>query len=465
MRVRVAATLAGVLLLAAGCGSGGGGGGGSSSADAARIVPADALAYVAIGTDLGSSQLASAKAIIAKFPITAQLLQRIHSSASKQGVDVTSVLSSLGSDVELAVLQVNGKTNAVGFAKPKDESTFDAQLAKSKAIHETIDGWTVFSDKQPFIDAVKNRTGSLMDDPAFKAAQKTLPEDAIATFYASSAGLQTALQGASTQVGPAAESLGSFTSGAWTAGALTSQDDAFKLEVHSKTTGTKAPASAALSSEIPGGSIVALQIAGGGSIPANVRSQLGAMSQQLGVDLASLLGVLNGPAIAYVRPGLPIPEVTLAARPAQPAEAKKAVGQLIARFANGAKPVPTPVDGGTLDKVDLGPVSLYYGVNGGQLVVTDSATALSELKGSAGHLTGDAVFKEAKDGAGLPDSGQGFLFVDLKDALPAVSGIAQLANQSLPPQVEQNLRPLRSLLVFGSKDGDLQSFVAYLKTS
>ena len=91
----------------------------------------------------------------------------------------------------------------------------------------------------------------------------------------------------------------------------------------------------------------------------------------------------------------------------------------------------TKVDGGTLEKVDLGSVALYYGVNGGKLVVTDSANALAELA-ERRHLTGDDVFKEAKDGAGMPDRGQGFLFVDLKDAVPASRGFAQLANQTLP---------------------------------
>ena len=138
---------------------------------------------------------------------------------------------------------------------------------------------------------------------------------------------------------------------------------------------------------------------------------------------------------------------------------------MITRFAKGAKGVSTPVDGGTLTKVDLGPVALYYGVNNGLLVVTDSANALAELKGSVGHLSGDAVFKEAMDGAGMTDSNQGFVFLDVKDALPALSGFTQLANHALPPAVENNLRPLRSLLVFGSRDGDVQSFAVYVKTS
>ena len=127
--------------------------------------------------------------------------------------------------------------------------------------------------------------------------------------------------------------------------------------------------------------------------------------------------------------------------------------------------MPTQVDGGTLNKIDLGPVALYYGVADGKLVVTDSANALAELKGSVGRLSGDGVFKEAKDAAGLGDGGQGFLFVDLKDALPAIDGFAQLANKSIPADVEQNLKPLRSLLLYGSRVGDLQTIVAFVKTS
>jgi hypothetical protein len=166
-----------------------------------------------------------------------------------------------------------------------------------------------------------------------------------------------------------------------------------------------------------------------------------------------------------VRPGIPLPEVTIAARPANPQSAVKGIGGLITRFATAATPVPTKVDGGTLNKLDLGPVSLYYGVNDGQFVVTDSSNALAELNGSVGRLSGDAVFKEAKDGAGMADDTQSFLYLDIKDALPALSGFAQLANQSLPPEVENNLRPLRSALLFGSSENEIGSFVMYLKTS
>ena len=37
----------------------------------------------------------------------------------------------------------------------------------------------------------------------------------------------------------------------------------------------------------------------------------------------------------------------------------------------------------------------------------------------------------------MSDNTPGFLYLDIKDALPALSGLAQLANQSLPPDVEK----------------------------
>lgn len=467
MRARLAA-LALLAILAAGCGSAGG----SSTSDGAGLVPADALAYVTVNTDLSSGQLASAQSVLDKFPIKEKLLAQIRSSLRKRGVDLGALESSVGPELDIAVLKVDGKTSAVGFTQPKDEQAFEAQLAKGTPppVHTRIDGWTVFSDEQQFLDAVEHRAANLSDDLRYQAALKTLPAagDAIATAYVSAAGAQTATG----SLGSAAGSFGSFGSlggdAKWTAAALTSQDGAFELAVHSKTmAGRSAASGGGLADEIPSGSIVALSVtSGGGAIPAQARRQLGSLSQQLGIDLESLVGALDGPVIAYVRPGLPLPEITVAAKPAHPEDAVKAIGGLLSKFGRGlARPVPTQVDGGTLNKIDLGPVALYYGVADGKLVVTDSANALAELKGSVGRLSGDGVFKEAKDAAGLGDGGQGFLFVDLKDALPAIDGFAQLANKSIPADVEQNLKPLRSLLLYGSRVGDLQTIVAFVKTS
>ncbi len=465
MRVRLAG-VAVVAVLAAGCG--GGGGGGSSSSGADTLAPADSLAYVSIDTDASSAQVASALKILKKFPIEPRAEQQLRASISQGGVNVNTITKSAGDQVDVAVVTVNGQPTPVGFAKPSDEKAFDAQLDQNHGMHTTIDGWTVFADKQAALDAVSSRKSDLSDDATYQAAIKSLPDDAIARFYGSPAGENAVLNQAKKSV-PSASPLGTLPQAKWFTGALTSSDGAFKLEVHAKAPSTKALSKAnPLAAKIPAGSIVALALNGGGTATAlspTSQQQLSAIGQQLGVDLPALISALNGPVIAYVRPGIPLPEVTIAARPAQPEKAATAVGGLLARFASGAKAVPTKVDGGTLSKLDLGPIALYYGVNDGQLVITDSSNALAELNGSVGRLTGDAVFKEAKDGAGMPDSAQTFIFLDIKDALPALSGFAQLASQTLPPAVENNLRPLRSALLYGSSDDEVGSFVVYVKTS
>ncbi len=472
MRVGLAA-LASVALLSAGCSSAGGKT--DPSADASQLVPADALAYVAVDTNLSSSQLQSAQAILDKFPIKTQLLQSVRSSLKKQGIDLEALAPSAGPEVDVALLRVDGTTSAVGFTQPKDEQAFDAQLDKQSAVHTAIDGWTVFADKQPFLDAVTKRTTNLSDDADYQEAVKTIPVDAIARAYATTAGLQAGLGAASSGTGLGGVGItapSSIGTAKWVTAALTSQDKAFKLEVHAKPTKTtptlSAPTDAALAGQIPAGSIVAISLTGGGAglIPASSQTQITGLGKSLGFDLGALIDVFRGPVVAYIRPGAPVPEVTLAAKPPHPAKALRAVAQLLRKLAKPqAAAVATKVDGGTLQKLDLGSVALYYGVNAGRLVVTDSGNALAELQGSIGHLSGDGVFKEAKDGAGMPDDSQGFLYLDLKDALPALTAFAGLANQKLPASVEANLEPLRSVLVFGSREGGLQSFTVYVKTS
>ncbi len=175
--------------------------------------------------------------------------------------------------------------------------------------------------------------------------------------------------------------------------------------------------------------------------------------------------------IAYVKPGTPIPAVTLAAKPQDPASAQKAIGSLLqkalASQTNGAAPQTTTVDGVQLQTVNLGPVALYWGRVGDQVVVTDDSASVSTIKSgsSSGKLADDSLFKDAAKGAGMPDANEGFLYLDAKDAVPLIEGVAGLAGQSIPQSVQANLTPLRSMLVYGSRAGDVQTVVAYVSTN
>ena len=326
MRVRLAG-VAVVAVLAAGCG----GGGSSSASDADSIAPGNALAFVTIDTDTSSAQVGSALKILRKFPIEPRAEQQLRTAISRQKIDLNTVVKNAGSEVDVAVVMVNGQPTPVGFAKPDDEKAFDAQLDRAGSKHTTIDGWTVFGDQQADLDAVSKRAGDLSDDATYQAAIKSLPGDAIVRFYGS-AGAEPAQTRAAKQQVPSAR-RGALPTAKWFAGAVTSQDGAFKLELHAKSAGIKAPSGTSLADKIPAGSIVALALQGGtAAIPASTEQQLAPLSAQLGFDVPALISALNGPVIAYVRPGIPLPEVTIAARPKQPRPAAAAIGSLLARF-------------------------------------------------------------------------------------------------------------------------------------
>ena len=456
-----------LLLVLAGCGGSGGGGSSSASNDASGVVPKNALAYVSIDTDFSSAQLKSATDVVDKFPIKDRALAQLKRSITQSGVDVDAVKNSVGPVVDVAVLNVNGEYGYVGFTQPKDEPAFDAQLDKGTdpTLHSKVSDWTVFADKQQFIDAVKNREGDLTEVPAYSAAMDTLPGETIARAYISPGAIHQAISLSGTGQSIPLNAKGTQ----WAAAALTSADGAMKLEVHAKgLADTSAQRTSELAGQIPSGSIVALDLVGGGSsLTGGSPQALKQAGSFIGIDLQGIVDALGSDTIAYVKAGLPIPEVTVASKPKDVRRSLKAVGALIEKFMPPSGTVTkVEVDGVELTKADLGSFAIFYGAFGDELVVSDSQNAVSELRAKGDKLIhDDSVFSQAKDGAGLPDASQGFLYVNLKDAVPAAEGLAQLANEKIPPEVEDNLRPLRSLLVYGSRDGDLQSLVAFVQTS
>lgn len=459
--------------LATGCGSSAGGASGRSG-DAAGVVPADALAYVTVDSNPKSAQIQNAQAVLAKVPAGATLLQKLKSSLAKQGVDLNTLLGSVGLELDIALLRVNGKTAAVGFAQPSDAKTFDQQLTAgtgtTKPVYEQIAGWTVFSDTQAALDAVSKRTGNLSDDPAYQAAIATLPAagDAVARAYVAPAAFQQLTSSLGALGG--ATGTSSLANLKWLAADATATGDgAVKVEVHVKgLPSTVGQGSSTLADQIPSGALVAASFDGSG-LTTSLGSSAAALEQAskaLGIDLAGIVQALNGPVIAYVRSGVPLPEVTLASKPADPAAAAKAVGSLLLKISKAASTAPpTVVDGVTLDHVSLGPIDVYYGTFDGELVVSDSANAVSELKGAGDRLSADPTFQAAKSGSGLPDAADGWLYVNVKDALPVLDAVAQLSGTKLPASLTANLKAVRSVVAYGSTTGDVQTLVFYVQTA
>ena len=408
-----------------------------------------------------------------KFPIKQKLEAELLQEAAKNGVHFEQIVSTVGPVLDVAVLKTGTTTGVVGFAKPSDEQTFVGQL--KNMVHTTVSGWTVFAKSQALLDAVTSRKSSLGDDATYKAAIGSIPGtgDAIARIYAPGTALKTATSMAGSSA--AAGSLKSLAQGStpdWITAALTSANgSSFKLELHVKQPSGAPTVGASLTDQIPSGVLAALSISGGSlkALPAGTETQLGSLTQSLGIDVEGLIGILNGPVVLYLKQGTPIPEVTIAAKPPDAVAAEQAVSGLIAKLLakeGGAAPTTTTVDGVQLKSVNIGPIALYWGTFGGELVVTDNQAAVSSLKdGPSSKLTDDSTFKDAADAAGLPDGNQGFLYVDLKDTLPMIEGIATLASQHLPASVEQNLAPLKTLLAYGDREGQVQSAVIELQTN
>ena len=178
----LAALLAAVAAIATACG-GSSGGGSSSGGGAAAIVPGDAIAFITVDTDTSSSQLKSAEAVLDKFPIHTKVMASIQKSlASSDNANARQLISSVGPELDVAILKVNGQTTPVGFTKPSDVAAFTAGLKNAKS--EQISGWTVFASTQAALDAVQNRTSNLSDDSVYKTASKSLSGDSLVTAYA-----------------------------------------------------------------------------------------------------------------------------------------------------------------------------------------------------------------------------------------------------------------------------------------
>jgi hypothetical protein len=368
--------------------------------------------------------------VLSRFPFGPPVLKAV-----RQGLQLR---PSLGPELDLAVF----KGGTVSFTQPADEKAFEAALGP-KELHARIRGWTVFTTSAPLLDLVKKHKGKLSELPAYTEASGRLPSSAVVRAYAASSADVLAV--GATSLGSSLPKLGNAAT--WVAAALTSNGNELKLEVHLK--GSKGPAtqsSADLVSQIPAGSVLAAGLGGIGSVPGNVKVG--------GLDVQGVADALGGQAIVYVRAGLPFPEVTIASKPKDPAKAVRDVGRLIVKLSKATKaPVTTSVDGVTLHDVALGAVDIYYGTFDGLFVVSDSTDAVSGLRSSGDKLKVP----------GLPERANGFLYIDVEHALPAVRAFAKLANQKVPAQLDANLKPLKTLVVYGTRDADVQSIFVILQ--
>lgn len=450
----VAACVAALAIITAGCASAGASGP-LSERGASQAVPADAVAFVAASTD-----------------VSASAWHGLGSPALKRANAWTAELHALaGSEVDVAVLP-GGKTFAL--LQPADDTKLAAFAAKHDLKARALDGWTAVAHDGATLDTVANATSHLADNARFVEAMGRLPGGALVRAYANGdeAGsllasipgqLESRLipQGARYRLRPDRAGVHSGIGVGtqrfrWIAAALTSSSGGLKLEVFAPTDGLTAsqpprlavqpiaPYASGLVEEIPAGvvAVVDIQVPQGAfellpQLPPVLKSLFGPNTFGLANQLDSLFG---GETALYVRPALPMPEITLVTQPADTGAASSTLDDLLRS---------APKDG------MLAKLTLYRAVIGGQFVVSTTQKGIDDFRGGGAKLSTDPAFLATEKKAGMPEKTTGFAYANVKEALPLLA----LAGAKLPAGLPQ----LGGFLAFGAQTDRESTLTAYLE--
>jgi Protein of unknown function (DUF3352) len=481
--------LLGILaFLLAGCGGGASvRSGGSSMPEGASLVRAGVLAFVSIDSDLGSDQWQQLDELTQKFPGRDKAVAKLEQAFSEKGVDFeTDVKPALGPEVDIAVVTggSSSSTRAVALTKPEDAGKLKALVAKlnargdsgERAVYREVDGWYALSDSQAAISAVlAGDRPALADDEMFKEALGKLPGEALAKAYVDGTGVNGLAEQAASQSGgglgaaslgldtlkylavsASAESEGIRIRGASSGGNLGGGDFASKLFAG-----------------VPGDAFAFLGFRGEGTAALvdklkatpQVGEALSKVQEEFGVSLERVLSLLQGEVAFYARPGALIPELTLVLDERDVSGALATLDKIAAHLAEeyGAH-VETGTQGGHAVKtITFGAFAVHYGAVDNTVVITSGSNGIADFGGSGERLPDSADFKEAKDAAGMPDSTGGFVYLDLKDALPLLESFAGLSGHGLSSDVTENLRPLRSLLAWSQGPEGSRTYDAFVE--
>ncbi len=401
MRAAAAALALGLLLVAAGCGN-------STAAtntvgqDAAALVPASALAFVAADANLDSDGWRALTKAIGPVYADKQIKQDL--------------AAAVGDQLNLAVLGFdNGKPEAVAIVKSKDDVKLRSLASKfdeGDGTHYTVqhvDGWSVVADSAEAFQAVRAAAAgrSLADEPNFQTAMSELDGDALANVYA---------RGAAVEHLPA-KLRGLAGSPRWVAARLAGDESSVRLQVHAAGAAGPPSYSPTLLRDAPSGAILAVSFK-------NVDELLARIP---GVPFLADLRGIDGEGVLYIVPGAILPVITLEVRPQDPAAAAESLRKLAAKVGN------------TL------PLSVER--RGTKVLLT---TAEPGLNGGGNSLVDDQPFKDALEAADVPDEVQWLAYADVQRLIPLVQAFSSLfgaTGKELP-----RLEHLDTLVAFGARD-------------
>jgi hypothetical protein len=487
LRPRLAVLLA-LLPLVVGCGSST-----ASGPAGASVAPASSQLFLTVDTSFASDQWNTARALLEKFPDGDKGVDFVLEQLSEEGIDFDRDLKpALGPETDIVALDIlKDEGKFVGLTQPDDAEKLQELLSKSDepVVTREIAGWTAFAESEAILDRfeAERAQGTLDDSDEFSAAFERVDDEALARLYVNGRAVQEGIQRENNLPAGALATLlppGTIPSFAV---ALKLEPEGVRLQGAAELAGESGgivpePFDAELPSEVPEGAIVYLgfndlerQLSALKEVLAQVEPDfdrdVARIEAQLGVSLEEdVFPLFSRESAIYLRPGFPIPEVTLVTQVDDERGAVATLDKLVAAliaYQGPASGVPTPqtteIAGIQAKELALSPpFSLYYAAFDGVLVLTTSREGIASLREQDDRLSDDPDFRDALDQADAPDETTGFAYINLKDALANLLGLAQMGGGNLPPELRANLEPLQHLVFYGTKDGRTVRFNAFL---
>lgn len=460
----------------------------ASATGGAEIVSASAPVFISVDSDLSSDQWQQVDELLSKFPGAKPLIAEARSSLKDDtGLDYEKdVKPALGDEIDLVWLDfANGGENVVAVTKPKDAEAFRKMIEKGNSsgedqlVFEEADGWFILSDTLQKIARFREQGSSgekLSDSALFKDALAELPGEALVHVYARGESIVEALQSFPTLL---PTRLTPDQRPEFLSAALTAEGTGFRLvgsgRIETEPKAQLEPFESKLLGDVPADAVAFLTFRAGDAFERQLESDdtyregLQELQRVLGIRLDSLLSIFSHEVGLYVRPGSPIPEVTLLV---DAPDEQEVVGRVNTALEALTKAVPAqpchvpPKEAGVAVKcIDLGGVELRTTAFDDKVVLTTGPSAISKLRDEGPRLDDDDGFKSARDAAGLPTESTGFMWIDLEDGIPLILGLADASGASIPADIRGNLEPLGAFLAWAESDDDGRtgSFTAFLQ--
>ena len=475
LRALAVALVTGLAVVAAGCG---GGSGGASSAGGADIAPASSPLFISVNTDLEGDQITTFRTLLDKFPGSDGLLRMALAELEQKDVDFEQdVKPALGPELDIVLLDLGqgGETSnpeVVALLQPNDPAKLDALLEKdtdgTPTVKEEVDGWTVLAESQASIDRFKEMRsgGTLTDSGRFADAMEGLPDDALARAYVNADAIVKSYQETGAPLSAQAfDQL--FPNGVPSVGATVSAEEGgLRFQATGKTTQPTDTFEASLPDELPAG---ALAYVGFNNLAKGVREslksageandqfdqQLGQIELVLGLsidrDVLPLFEQEGAIAVYPAASGSGFPGIQLVVKVDDQEQAVGTIDKVLARAAQFLPGIPTPrsidIGGVKAKAVEYQGTTIIYAGFDGKLVITNAADTIQAMQGSGEKLSDDQTYTSARENADVPGETSGIFYVNLNSAFDVVQSLSEQ-----PPQVQENVEPLDSFLLYSTAD-------------